>query len=68
MDHGEKSLLKPIVRIIYDIIKKKHIAPYVVDLSQPNGGVEDKIEGYEQPEKWGIKPEEYLLDSAAYLL
>ena len=67
MDHGERSLLQPIVRIIYDIIRKQHIKPYAVDLSQPEGGREDKIKGYEQPEKWDIKPEEYSLDSEAYL-
>jgi putative nucleotidyltransferase with HDIG domain len=67
MDHGERSLLQPIVRIIYDIIRKQHIDPYAVDLSQLEGGSEDRIKGYEQPEKWDIKPEEYFLDSDAYL-
>jgi putative nucleotidyltransferase with HDIG domain len=67
MDHGERSLLQPIVRIIYDIIRKQPIDPYAVDLSQLEGGSEDRIKGYEQPEKWDIKPEEYFLDSDAYL-
>lgn len=54
IDHGEKSLLYPVVRIIYDTRKKRHLNPYERDLSLKG---DDKVAGYEQPEKWDIKPE-----------
>lgn len=69
LDQGEDSLLHPTVRILYDMRKKKHLTPYDVDLSCPShAGGADKIEDYEQPDKWNIKPEEYLLDSRSCLI
>ncbi len=58
LNHGEKGLLHPVVRIIYDTKTEKHITPYDFDLSQ--GGTEDKIKSYESPNIWQIRPEMYL--------
>jgi putative nucleotidyltransferase with HDIG domain len=57
LNHGEKNLLHPVVRIIYDAKKERHIRPYDIDLSQHS---EDKVENYESQDKWNIKPEMYL--------
>ncbi|RJQ19750.1 MAG: HD-GYP domain-containing protein [Nitrospiraceae bacterium] len=60
--HGETSLLHPVIRIVYDSRKEKHIrVPYDLDLSLPAGkGGEDRIVSYESPDKWGLRPEMYL--------
>lgn len=60
--NGEKSLLRPVVRLLYN--KKTgnyRRIPVDIDLSEPlENGDEDSIEGYELPEKWNIQPEMYL--------
>jgi HD-GYP domain-containing protein (c-di-GMP phosphodiesterase class II) len=60
--HGEKSLLYPIVRIVYNAKYGSFVrVPYDLDLSQPSKkSGEDRIVSYESPEKFGIKPEMYL--------
>lgn len=62
LQHGEKSLLYPTVRIVYNSKNESFIRmPYDLDLSQPskkNG--EDRIVSYESSERLGIKPEMYL--------
>ena len=61
LDPGNKSLLHPTVRVIYNIKKGRHIIPYDVNLSEPfQGCPEGKIESYESPHKWNIKAEMYL--------
>ncbi|MBI5409501.1 MAG: HD-GYP domain-containing protein [Nitrospirae bacterium] len=60
--HGEKSLLHPVVRIVYDTKKAQYIkVPFDIDLSQPSkkkGG--DRIISYESPDKFNLRPEMYL--------
>ena len=59
--HDVKNLLYPIVRVIYDTKKGKHIMPYDIDLSQQlDRGSADKIAGYESPDKINVIPEIYL--------
>jgi putative nucleotidyltransferase with HDIG domain len=58
LNHGEKSLLQPAVRIVFDTNKMKYVTPYDIDLS--HGGNKDKIKSYESPNKWHIRPEMYL--------
>jgi putative nucleotidyltransferase with HDIG domain len=60
--HGEKSLLHPVIRIIYDTKKGSYILrPYDIDLSQPSvNGTSDKIISHELPDKIGVRPEMYL--------
>ena len=62
LQHGEKSLLYPIVRIVYNAKYGNFVrVPYDLDLSQPSKkSGEDRIVGYESPERLGIKPEMYL--------
>lgn len=61
INHGEDSLLKPIVRIVYDTKRDSRIViPYDIDLSRPGKHGEDRVTGYEQPEKFDILPEVYL--------
>ncbi|OGS83126.1 MAG: phosphodiesterase [Gallionellales bacterium GWA2_59_43] len=43
-------LLQPVVQIIFDCKKSKHISPETVDLSSS----EDRIKSHESFEKWGI--------------
>jgi putative nucleotidyltransferase with HDIG domain len=58
---GEKSLLHPTVRVVYDTKTKKHITPYDIDLSQPlNTGRKDKVRKNEPSQQWNIMPEKYL--------
>ncbi|GBE31442.1 cyclic di-GMP phosphodiesterase response regulator RpfG [bacterium BMS3Bbin05] len=54
---GEKSLLHPVVRIVYNTKKEKYISPYDIDLAQNN---EDSVASSELPDKWNITPGAYL--------
>ena len=57
LDHGKENLLQPLVRIVYDSQKSRQVMPYDLDLEERR---ENRVEGYEVPEKWGIRPEVYL--------
>ena len=56
LDHGKENLLQPLVRIVYDTKRSRQVMTYDLDLAD----TDNKIEGYEVPERWGIKPEIYL--------
>ncbi len=56
LNTGEKSLLQPRIRTIYNTKKQRLITPRDIDLSK--GG--DRIVCHESPEKWKIIPERYL--------
>jgi len=58
LNHGDKNMLQPTVRIVFDTTKMKNVVPYDIDLSQ--GGSGDKIKSYESPYIWHISPEMYL--------
>jgi putative nucleotidyltransferase with HDIG domain len=60
IDHGEKGLLYPMVRALYDTRKQKPVSPFEIDLSKPaaNGG--DEIVGSEAPGRWPLPPEQSL--------
>jgi HD-GYP domain-containing protein (c-di-GMP phosphodiesterase class II) len=61
VDHGEKGLLYPVVRVIYNTKKEMFIMPYDLDLSKPtSSGISDSVLNYESPQKWHIRPETYL--------
>ncbi len=62
VNHGEKSMLQPVVRMVFNIKKDSYITfPYDVDLSEPlSKGGADRIVGYEDPDKVNIQPEAYL--------
>jgi hypothetical protein len=62
LQKGEKSLLQPVVRIVYNARNGGFVRlPYDVDLAQPSGNNgENRIVGYESPDKWDIRPEMFL--------
>jgi putative nucleotidyltransferase with HDIG domain len=61
VDHGAKNLLHPIVRAVYDIKKASKLEPYDIVLAGPiNAGNPYGIVACESPEKWQIKPTDYL--------
>lgn len=53
---GSESLLRPIVRIIFDVKRGCYIVPRDMDLSLRL----DSIVQYETPSRWGIDPFKYL--------
>ncbi|UCE72080.1 MAG: HD-GYP domain-containing protein [Nitrospiraceae bacterium] len=61
ISHGVESLLKPVVRIVYDIKNRRYVTPCDVDLSQPEGkGGEYRILSYASQDQWNINPGHYL--------
>ncbi|RJQ48611.1 MAG: HD-GYP domain-containing protein [Nitrospiraceae bacterium] len=60
--HGEKNLLQPVVRVVYNMKSGDFLRiPYDVDLSSTSGkNGEDRIAGYESPKRFNIRPEVYL--------
>jgi putative nucleotidyltransferase with HDIG domain len=54
--HGEKNLLQPVVRVVFNVKREALIIPYDVDLTS-NG---DRITGYEAPAKWDLNPLAYV--------
>jgi len=53
VDHGERGLLYPVVRVIYNIKKEEMlIMPYDLDLSKPaSSGIKDSVLNCESPKK-----------------
>lgn len=61
IDHGEKNLLHPVVRVVYDVKKASRLEPFDIVLEgQINAGNPYGIVGCESPDKWQIKPIDYL--------
>jgi putative nucleotidyltransferase with HDIG domain len=61
VEPGATSLLRPVVRIVYDEKRRGLVKPYDVNLSCPEGHPRtDSIVDSEEPEKWGILPQIYL--------
>jgi len=60
--HGEKSLLHPVVRVVYNVKTQRYPRmPFDIDLANPSGkSAGEKIVSYESAERLGIKPEQYL--------
>jgi len=59
--HGRKNLLHPVVRAVYDVKKTLRLEPFDIVLDgQINAGNPYGIVGCESPEKWQIKPIDYL--------
>jgi len=51
IEQGEKSLLKPKVRVFYSSKSQAYIKPETIDLARSP----EKIAGRDDPQKWGIK-------------
>jgi hypothetical protein len=54
---GNESLLRPIVRTVFDTKHEYLVTPQDIDLSIQRA---DSIVQYESPEKWGIDPFRFL--------
>ncbi|HEY7168129.1 MAG TPA: HD-GYP domain-containing protein [Candidatus Binatia bacterium] len=64
VDHGERGLLYPIVRALYDSRAGKVVNPFDIDLSAPPAGAEsDQIICCEAPGKWTFQRDPALLRS-----
>jgi putative nucleotidyltransferase with HDIG domain len=61
ISHGEKGLLYPVVRAVYDTRNETRVEPFNIDLSKKaTTGNSDEIVGCESPERWNLHPETYL--------
>jgi putative nucleotidyltransferase with HDIG domain len=61
VEQGERSLLDPVVRAVYDTKRNKLVIPFEINLSsRPAGQQLDEIVGCEAPEAWNLHPEKYL--------
>jgi HD-GYP domain-containing protein (c-di-GMP phosphodiesterase class II) len=62
MKHGEKSLLQPVVRIVFNTKNQSYVrSPYDIDLGNPSGKIgEDRIINYESFERYNINPVQYM--------
>ena len=63
VEQGERSLLDPVVRAVFDSKRNKVVTPFEINLSsRPAGRQLDEIIGCEAPESWNLRPENYLAD------
>jgi len=61
VDHGEKGLLYPVVRALYDTRKEKVVSPFDIDLAKRGAEANaDEIVSCEAPGKWNLRLERYL--------
>jgi putative nucleotidyltransferase with HDIG domain len=61
IDQGERGLLTPLVRVVFDAIQNRPIEPFVIDLARHRQlANDDDIVACEGPEKWHVKPEQYF--------
>ena len=61
LEPGEKSLLHPIVRVVYDTTRARHLKPLDLDLANPSPQTgDDRIVGYESPDRWGLQPHAFF--------
>ena len=57
LSHSDKSLMQPLVRIVYNARKRSHVDIYDVDLATSDI---DRVINYASPDIWNIQPEMYL--------
>jgi putative nucleotidyltransferase with HDIG domain len=61
IEQGEKSLIDPVVRAVYDTKRDKLVVPFEINLSSRPAGLRlDEIIACEAPDSWNIRPETYL--------
>jgi putative nucleotidyltransferase with HDIG domain len=62
VSHGERGLLAPVVRAVYNTKREKLVVPYEINLSsRPAGQQLDEIIGCEASDLWNLRPETYLV-------
>jgi putative nucleotidyltransferase with HDIG domain len=63
VEQGERSLLDPVVRALYDTKREKLVVPFEINLSsRPAGQKLDEIIGCEASEEWNLHTEDYLTE------
>jgi putative nucleotidyltransferase with HDIG domain len=60
VETGREQLLKPVVRLVYDVARKRRLMPQDLDLARPSAFGQDRIVDAEDPTDWGLRPE-YVL-------
>jgi HD-GYP domain-containing protein (c-di-GMP phosphodiesterase class II) len=61
ISHGLKSLLHPLIRVIFDTKRNSYVRPHDIDLAQePDLSSGDRIMSYASPDQWNITPEIYF--------
>lgn len=61
IEQGEESLLRPVIRVIYNAKKERYVESFRVNLSKPPPRMQgDRILWAEPPEKWNIKPLDFV--------
>lgn len=60
VETGRDQLLKPVVRLVFDIKTRRRLMPQDIDLSLPTPYGQDYIVDAEDPADWGLRPE-YVL-------
>ncbi len=61
IEHGEKGLLYPVVRIVFDGRRGSFVTPFHVDLSKKAAsGDPDEIVACESPARWHFQPQYHL--------
>lgn len=60
VETGRERLLKPVVRLVFDINNRRRLMPQDIDLSRPTAYGQDRIIDAEDPADWGLRPE-YVL-------
>jgi putative nucleotidyltransferase with HDIG domain len=61
VEQGERSLLDPVVRAVYDTKRDRLVIPFEINLSsRPAGQQLDEILGCEAAEAWNVHPEKFL--------
>ena len=62
MEQGESSLVKPVIKLVYDTKKERFLKPVKVSMEFPGGKIPDgdAIVSAEKPEKYKIKVEDFL--------
>jgi putative nucleotidyltransferase with HDIG domain len=60
VETGRKQLMKPVVRLMFDIPSRRRLTSQDLDLAAESPYGQDSIVSAEDPAKWGLRPE-YLL-------
>jgi putative nucleotidyltransferase with HDIG domain len=57
LEQNQGGLLRPVVRVVYDINHGRPLAPFDLDLSGADG---DAVLGHEEPAVWNLDPHAFL--------
>ncbi len=60
IESGDKGLLYPVIRVMFDSTKRQFITPYDIDLSNQSEKERVKIVAAIEPDKWRINPADFM--------